>query len=95
MGGEREIGKALEQLHLDHYWSLDAMYHLLRAKLAAAPRSWDDKLDGAALCHDLFGVCASKAHHAACVRFRGGPPRNVEDGTRVLQSVDHAYCHRS
>jgi hypothetical protein len=29
-----------------------------RAAMRAAPRSWDDGLDGAALCHDLFGVCA-------------------------------------
>ena len=52
-------------------------------------------LDGVALCHDFFGVCASEAHGEACVRFRCGPPRDAEDGTRVLQFVDHAYCHRS
>ena len=56
-------------------------------------RSWDDGLDGAALCHDLFGVCASAAHGPACVRFRCGPPRDAEGV--VLQFVDHAYCHRS
>ena len=42
-----------------------------------------------ALCHDLFGVCASAAHGAACVRFRCGPPRDAEGV--VLQLVDHAY----
>jgi hypothetical protein len=49
---------------------------------------WDNGLDGAALCHDLFGVCASAVHGAACVRFRGGPPRDVEGV--VLRCVDHA-----
>ena len=94
-GGECKVGKALEQLHLDHERPLHATCHRWRATLPAAPRSWSDGLDGAALCHDLFGVCASEAHDAACVRFRCGPPRDAEDGTRVLQFVDHAYCHRS
>ena len=60
---------------------------------AAAPRAWDDGLDGAALCHDLFGVCDSERHGAACVRFRCGPPRDAS-GARV-QFVDHAYCHHA
>ena len=64
-----------------------------RAALRAAPRSWGDGLDGAALCRVLFGVRASAAHGAACVRFRCGPPRDVEGV--VLRSVDNAYCHRS
>jgi hypothetical protein len=77
-GREREVGTALERLHLDHEGPLHATCHrcmavgLLfcrlvltlnsnsawRAAMRAAPRSWDDGLDGAALCHDLFGVCA-------------------------------------
>ena len=65
-----------------------------RELLESFPRaSGDDGLDGAALCHDLFGVCASAAHGPACVRFRCGPPRDAEGV--VLQFVDHAYCHRS
>ena len=96
---EREVGEALERLHLDHERPLHETCHRWRAALPScgAPRSWDDGLDGAALCHDLFGVCAcaSGVNGEACVRFRCGPPRDAEDGTRVLQFVDHAYCHRS
>ena len=93
MRREREVGKALKQLHLDHEQPLHATCHSWRAAIPAAPRSWNDGLDGAALCHNLFGVCAGEAHGAACVRFRCGPPRDAEDV--VLQVVDHAYCHRS
>ena len=75
---EREVGAALERLHLDHERPLHATCHRWRAAMPAAPRSWDDGLDGAALCHDLFGVCASAAHGPACVRFRCGPPRDAE-----------------
>ena len=93
MAGKRgERGGALERLHLDHERPLHATCHRWRAAMPAAPRSWDDGLDGAALCHDLFGVCASAAHGAACVRFRCGPPRDAEGV--VLRFVDHAYCHR-
>ena len=88
-----------ERLHLDHERPLHETCHRWRAALppCGAPWSWDDGLDGAALCHDLFGVCAcaSGVNGEACVRFRCGPPRDAEDGTRVLQFVDHAYCHRS
>ena len=89
---EREVGAALERLHLDHERLLPAAARCRCIAMPAAPRSWDDGLDGAALCHDLFGVCASAAHGAACVRFRCGPPRDAEGV--VLQFVDHAYCHR-
>ena len=89
---ERGVGTALERLHLDHERPLHATCHRWRAAMPAAPRSWDDGRDGAALCHDLFGVCASAAHGAACVRFRCGPPRDAEGV--VLRFVDHAYCHR-
>ena len=99
MRTEREVGEALERLHLDHERPLHETCHRWRAALPScgAPRSWDDGLDGAALCHDLFGVCAcaSGVNGEACVRFRCGPPRDAEDGTRVLQFVDNAYCHRS
>ena len=92
---EREVGAALERLHLDHERPLHATCHRWRAALPRVPRSWDDGQDGAALCHALFGVCVSEVHGDACVRFRCGPPRDAEDGTRVLQFVDHAYGHRS
>ena len=94
---ECEVGEALQRLHLDHERPLHETCHRWRAALpqCGAPRSWDDGLNGAALCHDLFGVCASEVNGGACVRFRCGPPRDAEDGTRVLQFVDHAYCHPS
>ena len=96
MRSEREVGEALQRLHLDHERPLHETCHRWRAALPScgAPRSWDEGLDGAALCHDLFGVCASAAHGPACVRFRCGPPRDRR-GLVVLQCVDHAYCHRS
>jgi len=56
MGG-REVGAALERLHLDHERPLHATCHWWRAALREAPRSWNDGLDGVALCHGLFGVC--------------------------------------
>jgi hypothetical protein len=89
---KREFGAALERLHLDHERLLPAAARCRCTAMPAAPRSWDDGLDGAALCHDLFGVCASAAHGPACVRFRCGPPRDAEGV--VPQFVDHAYCHR-
>ena len=85
--------EALERLHLDHERPLHLTCRRWREQLTAAPRAWDEGLDGAALCHDLFGVHASEAHGAACVRFRCGPPRDA-NGVRV-QFVDHAYCHRA
>ena len=62
--GEREVGKALERLHLDHERPLHATCHRWRAAMRAAPRSLENGLDGAALCHDLFVVCVSEAHAA-------------------------------
>jgi hypothetical protein len=76
--GERGVGAALERLHLDHERPLHATCHRWRAAIPAAPQSWDDGLDGAALCHDLFGVCVSATHGAACVWFRCGPPCDAE-----------------
>ena len=49
MGREREVGKALERLHLDYERPLHATCHRWRAAMRAAPRSWDDGLDGVAL----------------------------------------------
>ena len=45
VGREREVGKALERLHLDHERPLHATCHRRRAAMRAAPRSWDDGLD--------------------------------------------------
>ena len=59
-------------------------YHRWRDAIPAAARSWDDELDCAALCHDLFGVCVGEAHGTACVRFLCSPPGDAEDDV-VLQ----------
>ena len=77
---EREVGAALERLHLDHERPLHATCHRWRAAMPAAPRSWDDGLDGAALCHDLFGVCASAAHGPARVCAFGAARRATPRG---------------
>jgi len=82
VGQEREVGMALERLLLDHEGPLHATSHRWRAAMRAAPRSWDDGPDGAALCHDLFGVGFSESHGAACVRFRCGLPRDAEGVAR-------------
>ena len=92
-GADAAASEALERLHLDHERPLHLTCRRWREQLPAAPRAWDDGLDGAALCHDLFGACASERHGAASVRFRCGPPRDAS-GARV-QFVDHAYCHRA
>ena len=75
---EREAGEALERLERP----LHETCHRWRTAFSrcSTPRSSDDGLDGAALCHDLFGVCASEAHGEACVRFRCGPPRDARTG---------------
>ena len=56
----------------------------------APPRVWDGELDRAALCHNLFGLCDSERHGAACVWFQCGPPRDVSSAR--VQFVDHVYC---
>ena len=94
---EREVGAALERLRI---WTTSGrcmrrVPPVGRAAMPAAPRSWDDGLDGAALCHELFGVCASAAHGPACVRAFGAARPRDRRGLVVLQFVDHAYCHRS
>ena len=91
-GAYATASEALERLHLDHKQPLHQTCHRWRERLPAALRACDDGLDGAALCHDLFGVCDSERHGAACVRFRCGPPRDAS-GARV-QFVDHAYMFR-
>ena len=71
---EREVGEALQRLHLDHERPLHETCHRWRAALPScgAPRSWDEGLDGAALCHDLFGVCASEARMRRVPSWRAG-----------------------
>jgi hypothetical protein len=57
----------------------------LQWKADYSPRSWDDGLDGAALCHDLLWGCA---------RFLCGAPRDADGVFVLLQFMDHAYCQR-
>ena len=74
---EREVGAALERLHLDHERPLHASCHWWHA----TPWSWDDGLDGAALCHDLFG----------CARARRTAPRVCASGA-VRRSTPRVCC---
>ena len=82
------MSEALERLHLDHERPLHLTCRWWLEQLPAVPQAWDDGLDGAALCHDFFGVCASDGCGAARVPFRCGAPRDAS-GAR-LQFVDHA-----
>ena len=76
----------LKFLHLDH----ERPVHLTCARwakaLPAQPTSWDDGIDGDALCHDLFGVRDDEWHGRRCLRFRCGPPGRF---------AQHVYCHVS
>ena len=85
-----EAKDKLEVLHLDH----ERPVHLTCARWAASlpnvPGSWDDGLDGGALCHALFGVRDDDVHGPRCVRFRCGPRRAA--GKQVC-FAQHSYCH--
>ena len=102
MTAEREVGAALERLHLDHERPLHASCNVppVARGNARGAAVVDDGMDGAALCHDLFGVCARARRTAPRVcafgAVRRATPRvSCVEGV-VLQFVDHAYCcHRS
>ena len=83
----------LEFLHLDHERPVHLTCARWAAQLPEQPASWHDGLDGAELCHALFGVCDDDAHGARCVRFRCGP-RCSASGKR-LHFAQHSYCHTS
>ena len=83
----------LELLHLDHERPVHLTCARWAAQLPEAPASWDDGLDGAELCHALFGVRDDDVHGARCVRFRCGP-RGGASGKR-LRFAQHSYCHTS
>lgn len=82
----------LELLHLDHERPVHLTCARWLSRLPASPAAWDDGLDGAELCHALFGVCDDAAHGPRCVRFRCGPRRTA--GER-LGFAQHSYCHTS
>ena len=64
---------ALPLLHLDHEQDVQITCDMWRAALPPAPASWDDGIDGALLCHLLFGVVEDPVHGRAMLRFRCGP----------------------
>ena len=84
MGRERKVGKALGQLHLDHERQLHAACNVARGNARGAAVVGRQTGRRAALCHDLFGVCASEAHDAAC---GCNPPRDAE-GEDVSSTKD-------
>ena len=49
-------------LHLDHERPVHLMCARWAKALPAHPASWDDGIDGDALCHDLFGVRDDEQH---------------------------------
>ena len=64
---------ALEHLHLDHEQDVAItcdMWVRAIAALPHGPNSWSHSVDGALLCHLLFGVRADAVHGAAMLRFR-------------------------
>ena len=83
----------LEFLHLDHEQPVHRSCAWWMSKLPKEPASWDDGLDGAELCHALFGVCDDDMYGACCVRFRCGPRRGGS-GAR-MPFAQHSYCHTS
>jgi len=66
----------LESLHLDHERPVHLTCARWSAQLPERPQSWDDGIDGGALCHALFGVADDDAHGACCMNFRCGARRN-------------------
>jgi hypothetical protein len=81
-------------LHLDHEVEVHKTCSRWRANLSPDPVSWDDGVDGAALCQALFHVgCADgEAMGALGIRFRCGPQRDGAD--RWMPYGERAFCHR-
>jgi hypothetical protein len=75
----------LERLHLDHEQDVQVTCDMWRAALPPSPRAWDDGVDGALLCHLLFGVGEDPTHGPPMVRFRCGPSSFGRSGE---------YCHQ-
>ena len=78
----------LKFLHLDHERPVHLLCEAWANALPPTPASWDDGVDGGALCHDLFGVDDDERYGARRLRFRCGP--------RVSEPyAQRAYCHLS
>jgi hypothetical protein len=63
----------LEHLHLDREQDVAIACDMWVRAMAALPHGpgwWDGGVDGALLCHLLFGVCDDPVHGAAMLRFR-------------------------
>ena len=54
----------LEHLHVDHEQDVQITCDMWRAARPSAAASWDDGIDGALLCHLLFGVDEHPVHGA-------------------------------
>ena len=75
----------LEHLHVDHEQDVQITCDMWRTARPSAAASWDDGIDGALLCHLLFGVEEDPAYGAPALRFRCGPSRLGSDA---------GYCHQ-
>ena len=75
----------LERLHVDHEQDVQVTCDMWRAARPSAAASWDDGIDGALLCHLLFGVDEHPVHGAPMLRFRCGPSGLGSDA---------GYCHQ-
>ena len=77
---------ALPLLHLDHEQDVQITCDMWRTALPPTPASWDDGVDGALLCHLLFGVAEDPVHGRSMLRFRCGP---------AGLGSDEGYCMRA
>ena len=75
----------LEHLHVDHEQDVQITCDMWRAARPSSAASWDDGIDGALLCHLLFGVEEDPVLGAPALRFRCGPSGLGSDA---------GYCHQ-
>ena len=88
-----DAGAQLAHLHLDHEQPLHQTCRRWTEQLPVQPRTWDEGLDGGALCHALFGVFDDPVHGARCLHFRCGPRRSASGG--FVRFAECTYCHTS
>jgi len=88
-----DAGTKLAHLHLDHEQPLHQTCRQWTEQLPAHPRTWDDNVDGGALCHALFGVFDDPVHGAKRLRFRCGSRRRATG--EFVRFAECSYCHTS
>ena len=88
-----DAGTKLAHLHLDHEQPLHQTCRQCTEQLPAHPRTWDDNVDGGALCHALFGVFDDPVHGAKRLSFRCGPRRRATG--EFVRFAECSYCHTS